>query len=329
MAVNLNDQDVIGIEDEDETTYYDTHEDLSSVQFTSSPINSISDFDSQSGQMSSNKNVSVRRAKRNCSTQSKYLPSWIKRGKISILDLFECESPRRLANPINEFNSNLEKEPVSQLDKSQHQKHEFSNDLVHDLDKEKFSCKKSPEKLGFEAELTDPAIDLMKKVVANFKSIRFNRNLIFENKLNQFKDYVIETLKSKPNPALEAGNSYSLGWLEWREKNYPHGAILTNDIGLGKTLIILAYLNLVKNKLNKDCDSVTDSSSEDELSHDYYKSTNTFLKKAKSKKLISLKTLVIMPASSLPHWQNEIRKHFTHALTFFVYHGTNRTKYSK
>lgn len=78
----------------------------------------------------------------------------------------------------------------------------------------------------------------------------------------------------------------------WLVQNirFQFGSILADDMGLGKTIQILSAIL-------------------------YFKENN---------KLEDESTLIIVPPTLIPNWENEIKK-FAPDLTYFIYHGSNRT----
>ena len=78
----------------------------------------------------------------------------------------------------------------------------------------------------------------------------------------------------------------------WLVQNirFKFGSILADDMGLGKTIQILSAIL-------------------------YFKENN---------KLEDESTLVIVPPTLIPNWENEIKK-FAPDLTYYIYHGSNRT----
>ena len=96
---------------------------------------------------------------------------------------------------------------------------------------------------------------------------------------------VPESLTGELRPYQKIGYS----WLV-QNIRYGFGSILADDMGLGKTIQALSAIL-------------------------YYK----------EKDLLEDKTvLIIVPPTLISNWENEIKK-FTPELTYFIYHGSNRT----
>jgi transcription termination factor 2 len=106
--------------------------------------------------------------------------------------------------------------------------------------------------------------------------------------------------------------------------------ILADDMGLGKTLTILSYLRLIKeereeqeedNEEDENERNYNDDDDDDEIIRKPKK------KSSKRKSSKRLRTLIIVPASLLHQWQNEIANRFEkNSLKFHVYHEVNRKK---
>lgn len=108
----------------------------------------------------------------------------------------------------------------------------------------------------------------------------------FKKLIRENKIYdVPHTLTGDLRPYQKIGYS----WLV-QNIRYGFGSILADDMGLGKTIQILSAIL-------------------------YYKENN----------LLEDKTaLIIVPPTLISNWENEIKK-FTPYLTYFIYHGSNRT----
>ncbi len=108
----------------------------------------------------------------------------------------------------------------------------------------------------------------------------------FKKLIKENKIYdVPNTLTGDLRPYQKIGYS----WLV-QNIRYSFGSILADDMGLGKTIQILSAIL-------------------------YYKENN----------LLEDKTaLIIVPPTLISNWENEIKK-FTPDLTYFIYHGSNRT----
>ena len=108
----------------------------------------------------------------------------------------------------------------------------------------------------------------------------------FQKLVNQAKVYnPPESLTGDLRPYQKIGYS----WLVQNIK-FKFGSILADDMGLGKTIQVLSTILYFKEN----------SQLEDES------------------------TLIIVPPTLIPNWENEIKK-FTPDLTYFIYHGSNRT----
>ncbi len=108
----------------------------------------------------------------------------------------------------------------------------------------------------------------------------------FKKLIKENKIYdVPDTLTGELRPYQKIGYS----WLV-QNIRFGFGSILADDMGLGKTIQILSAIL-------------------------YYKEKN----------LLEDKTaLIIVPPTLISNWENEIKK-FTPDLTYFIYHGSNRT----
>ncbi len=108
----------------------------------------------------------------------------------------------------------------------------------------------------------------------------------FKKLINETKAYnVPESLTGELRPYQKIGYS----WLVHNVK-YRFGSILADDMGLGKTVQVLSAIL-------------------------YYKENNL---------LENESTLIIVPPTLISNWENEIKK-FAPDLTYFIYHGSNRT----
>ena len=108
----------------------------------------------------------------------------------------------------------------------------------------------------------------------------------FKKLINENRIYDVPgSLTGELRPYQKIGYS----WLV-QNIRYGFGSILADDMGLGKTIQVLSSIL-------------------------YYKEKN----------LLDDKTvLIIVPPTLISNWENEIRK-FTPDLTYFIYHGSNRT----
>lgn len=112
-----------------------------------------------------------------------------------------------------------------------------------------------------------------------------------EEKYNQLRQF--DNIKEIPVPdhlkhILRPYQEHGFHWLNYL-KEIGWGGILADDMGLGKTLQALSYLY-------------------------YYNQTEG-----------GLKALVICPTTLMFNWENEIKK-FTPGLTFYIHHGSERTR---
>ena len=94
-----------------------------------------------------------------------------------------------------------------------------------------------------------------------------------------------ESLTGELRPYQKIGYSWLVQNIRFR-----FGSILADDMGLGKTIQVLSAIL-------------------------YFKENN---------RLEDESTLIIVPPTLIPNWENEIKK-FTPDLTYFIYHGSNRT----
>ena len=103
-----------------------------------------------------------------------------------------------------------------------------------------------------------------------------------------------------------------------------------DDMGLGKTLTILSYLRLIKEEREEQEEDEEDDKRrrQDEDDDDDDEIIRKPKKKSSNRKSSKrLRTLIIVPASLLHQWQNEIANRFEkNSLKFHVYHEANRKK---
>ncbi|MBQ2226817.1 MAG: hypothetical protein II426_04595, partial [Methanobrevibacter sp.] len=108
----------------------------------------------------------------------------------------------------------------------------------------------------------------------------------FKKLINETKIYdAPKSLTGELRPYQKIGYS----WLV-QNTRYSFGSILADDMGLGKTIQVLATILL-------------------------YKEKNLLENKS---------ALIIVPPTLISNWENEIRK-FTPELSYFIYHGSNRS----
>ena len=106
-------------------------------------------------------------------------------------------------------------------------------------------------------------------------------------------------------------------------------------MGLGKTLTILSYLKLVKDKKEKIAklkkkEQKKDDDDEDDDDEEELR-TNKIYKKRLTNRVETekLKTLIVLPASLLHQWEGEIKSRFEKdSFKYHVYHEANRKKYA-
>ena len=108
----------------------------------------------------------------------------------------------------------------------------------------------------------------------------------FKKLVNEAKIYdAPKSLTGELRPYQKIGYS----WLIQNIK-YKFGCILADDMGLGKTVQVLSAILYFKEQNQFDIES----------------------------------TLIIVPPTLISNWENEIKK-FTPELTYYIYHGSNRT----
>ncbi|MEA3333405.1 MAG: SNF2-related protein, partial [Pseudomonadota bacterium] len=115
-----------------------------------------------------------------------------------------------------------------------------------------------------------------------------------------------KTFKAK----LRAYQQEGLNWLFYLHK-LKFGACLADDMGLGKTLQVLAFLNALKKEQSK----IRELKPENIIS----KNLKTAKKSAKKAVVAASSSLLIIPASLLANWSNEIDTFFPN-LRYFAAH---------
>ena len=152
----------------------------------------------------------------------------------------------------------------------------------------------------------------------NGKSIKINKsNYTLLEDVVPIKNKMVTTTEDvayTPSDKLKANlRPYQYEGISWLVKHYHNGlgACLADDMGLGKTLQTIAVLVYAKDKLVPEADGTK------RVQLDLFSSPlqiNTFLK-----------TLIVLPASLIFNWANEIQKFAPH-LTILNYTGSNRKK---
>jgi SNF2 family DNA or RNA helicase len=106
-------------------------------------------------------------------------------------------------------------------------------------------------------------------------------------------------------------------------------------MGLGKTLTILSYLKIVKDKKEKLAkqkkkELENDNEDEDNDDEEDFRTKKIYKKRLTNRiEAERLKTLIILPASLLHQWEGEIKSKFERdAFKYHVYHEANRKKYA-
>ncbi|KAK9502473.1 hypothetical protein O3M35_011247 [Rhynocoris fuscipes] len=159
---------------------------------------------------------------------------------------------------------------------------------------------------------TDP-IDLDWSDFDEKELVNIDRNVTEDTieKLHESINNQPERFSAEPKFGLKVSllphQKYGLGWALWRESQEPSGGILADDMGLGKTLTMISLiLYTLKDEKNKDNDRCINPARQ---------------------KIPDGGTLVIVPASLLSQWLNEINsKVFTGQMSYYLYHGPSRKK---
>ena len=119
------------------------------------------------------------------------------------------------------------------------------------------------------------------------------KNFKNQNDYARFRKLINETKIYEPPHSLTGQlrpyQKIGYSWLV-QNINYEFGSILADDMGLGKTIQVLSALLYFKE--NSDLEDRT--------------------------------SLIIVPPTLISNWENEIKK-FTPDLTYYIYHGSNRT----
>ena len=119
------------------------------------------------------------------------------------------------------------------------------------------------------------------------------RNLKTPEDYKRFKKIINEAkIYDAPKSLTGELRPYQKIGYSWLVQNIQHkfGSILADDMGLGKTIQILSAILFLKEQDQFDSEP----------------------------------TLIIVPPTLISNWENEIKK-FTPDLTYYVYHGSNRT----
>ncbi len=123
----------------------------------------------------------------------------------------------------------------------------------------------------------------------------------------------------KPSEQLKATlRPYQLEGAKWLIRHYHEGlgACLADDMGLGKTLQTIAVLVYAKEQLSADADNERPQATQMDL----------FAPPASDEDFLQpLRTLVVLPASLVFNWRNELERFAPH-LTVETHTGGNRTK---
>lgn len=120
-----------------------------------------------------------------------------------------------------------------------------------------------------------------------------SRNLTEPNDYKRFKREIKEAkIYNAPKSLTGELRPYQKIGYSWLVQNINHkfGSILADDMGLGKTIQILSAILFLK----------------------------------ENDRLENESALIIVPPTLISNWENEIKK-FTPDLTYYIYHGSNRT----
>lgn len=119
-----------------------------------------------------------------------------------------------------------------------------------------------------------------------------------------------------PPPYLKADlRSYQIEGVQWLIQHYFNnkGALLADDMGLGKSLQTIATLLFAKENKRNNAPVLTGR----QISVFDAEPTESFLN--------PLQAILVLPASLVYNWQNEWKK-FTHGITVYAYIGSGRIK---
>lgn len=120
-----------------------------------------------------------------------------------------------------------------------------------------------------------------------------NNDINLPDDYKKFKKLINEAkIYDAPKSFIGELRPYQKIGYSWLIQNIRHkfGSILADDMGLGKTVQVLSAILYFKEQRQFETES----------------------------------TLIIVPPTLIPNWENEIKK-FTPELTYYIYHGSNRT----
>lgn len=132
-----------------------------------------------------------------------------------------------------------------------------------------------------------------KSVIDELYELKNEEELQFEleEKYNRLKDFEKIYEVNPPEQLQAVLRPYQIAGFQWLNylQNINWGGILADDMGLGKTVQALSFLQ-------------------------YYKNQHP-----------QMKALVVCPTTLIYNWENEIKK-FTPQLTYYIHHGSARTR---